>query len=411
MKIRIGEEPDQSQFQNRPEFSPELKNPTTARALHQKKRGTFVSEGTFLCRRLRYNSQYLSLPDGSSAITSMAAAEDGVIYGATSGECVHVFAYNPRPPFDTVALLAKLDGETDCRRAMVWEREGAVLVGTRCTGAPSKGWPGGALYRITGMPFYFDAVQEWPRGFGESEKLCVPVQGEGIAALVIDRARGRVYGLSDKTAVLFSYDLESKKVKKYGSMDPLWHFSENLLLAPSGDVLTTAAGNRLVRFDAITEKITLLDATVPTFPGRSLYARIDSHVWDPRSRVFYIGDKADGLLYTLNPETLETRLIGKPTDRIRVRAMAAAHDGRVFGIAGAEGDIAQMFVYEPGEQQVRNLGIPMATVEERHYGFEFDSAVTGRDGQIYFGESEWTSHLFVYFPSQPAPRVADEVPF
>ena len=178
------------------------------------------------------------------------------------------------------------------------------------------------------MPFYFDAVQEWPRGFGESEKLCVPVAGEGIAALVIDRARGRIYGLSDKTAVLFSYDLESKKVKKYGSMDPLWHFSENLLLAPSGQVLTTAAGNRLVRFDPNTDRITLLEDTVPTFPGRSLYARIDSYVWEPRSRRFFIGDKADGLLYTLDPETLETRLIGKPTDRIRVRALAAAHDGR-----------------------------------------------------------------------------------
>lgn len=414
MDIRIGAEPDQGKFANRPEFSPALKDRAANRALYQKKRGTYVSEGTFICRRLRYNSQYRGLPDGSSAVTSMAASPDGVIYGATSGETAQVFAYNPRPPFDTVALLATLDGETDCRRSLVWEKDGSVIVGTRCTGGRPKGWPGGALYRISGMPFYFDAVQEWPRGFGEVEKLAVPVAGEGIAALAIDRQCGRVYGLSDKTGELFFYDLKTKKVEKRGSVDAMWHFSENLMITPDGTLFTTAVGNRLVRFDPRIDSVKLLDETVPSYPGRSLYARIDSWVWEPRSRLFYVGDKADGLLYTLDPRTLETRLLGKPADRIRVRALAAAHDGRVFGMAGGVGDIGQVFVYEPESRQLRNLGIPLAAVEERHYGYEFDSAVTGRDGQIYFGESEWTSHLFVYFPSQAAPRTEDDddgIPF
>jgi hypothetical protein len=168
-------------------------------------------------------------------------------------------------------------------------------------------------------------------------------------------------------------------------------------------VLTTGAGNRLVRYDPQTDAVAMLEATVPHFPGRGLYARIDSFAFDAVSGLFYIGDKADRLLYTLNPRTLETRLLGKPTDRVRVRALAAARDGRVFGIAGQVGDIAQMFVYEPRTGELRNLGIPLAAVEERRYGFEFDAAVTGPQGQIYFGESERDSRLFIYFPACEAP--------
>ena len=61
-----------------------------------------------------------------------------------------------------------------------------------------------------------------------------------------------------------------------------------------------------------------------------------------------------------------------------------------------------MFVYEPKSHELRNLGIPLAAVEERRYGFEFDSAATGPQGQIYFGESERSSRLFIYFPAWPA---------
>lgn len=408
MDIQIGAEPDQSKYQNRPEFSPVLKERGAWRKLRAGQRGTFVSEGAFICRRLRYNSQYRDIPDNASAITSLAVGGRGEVYGATSGETTHVFVYNPVPPFDTVALLATLKGETDCRRSLVWETDGSVICGTRCTGSPPTRWAGGALYRVTGTPFFFDAVQEWPRGFGEAEKVAVPVRGEGIAALAIDRVRGRVYGLSDKTGVLFFLDLATGKVETRGSVDPLWHFSENLMISPTGLVFTTAAGNKLVRYDPEADRIDTPEITVPTFPGRSLYARIDSWVWEPTAGLFYVGDKAEGMLYTLDPRTLETRQLGKPTDRVRIRALAAAVDGRVFGIAGQVGDIAQMFVYEPRTRELRNLGVPLATVEERRYGYEFDAATTGPDGRIYFGESEWSSRLFVYFPSHRPPATTEE---
>jgi len=409
MEIKIGAEPDPQTFlDRRPELSPKLQDREGWRLLYRHKRNAYVTEGYFICRRLRYNSQYKPLPDYSSAITSLTAGPDGTLYGATSGERVHVFVFNPAPPFDTVAPLAALEGETDCRRCLVWEKENSVVCATRAApGAKRADWEGGALYRVTGVGFYADAVQEWPRGLGEVEKLCVPVKGEGLAALVIDRGRSRVYGLSDKTAEFYFYDLERKCIERRGSLDPTWLHSENLMITPDGTVFGTAVGNRLMRYDPQADKLEMLEQTIPTWPGRALYARIDSWVYEPLSGLLYIGDQGDGFLWTLDPRTLETRLLGKPTDRIRIRALAAAHDGRIFGMAGQVGDMCQMFVYEPQTRQLRNLGVPQATVEERRYGFEFDSAAAGPQGQIYFGESERSSRLFIYFPSYPAAGVGE----
>jgi len=406
-KVVVGADPDPSKFV-KPELSPKLEDRNARRMLQRRKRSAYVAEGYFICRRLRYNSQYLGVPDGSSAITSLDVSPDGVVYAATSGETVHVFAFNPKAPFDTVAPLAALEGETDCRRSIVWEKEGSAICGTRATGARPDDWEGGGLYRITGHPYYFDAVQEWPRGMGQTEKLGVPVPGEGIAALVIDRLRNRLYGLSDKTSRFFLVDLASGNVDLRDEVDPLWHHSENLMIDSHGRVFGTAVGNRLVRFDPESDRLEMLEQTVPSFPGRALYSRIDSWVWEPVARVFYVGDREDGFLYTLDPETLETCLLGKPTDRLRIRALSASKDGRVFGIAGRAGDVCQMFVYEPETRQLRNLGIPLAAIEERHYGFEFDSAVAGPQGQIYFGESERSSRLFIYFPAWPSPPAQDD---
>jgi len=397
----IGSEPDQSKYQL-PEMSPALKDRKVRRRFWNRA-GVYVTEGYFISRRLRYTSQYHEIPDYSSAITSLAMGPGGEIYGATSGETAHVFLYNPNPPFDAVTIMASLEGETDVRRSLVWEKEQSVICGTRSTGQAPEGWEGGALYRLTAPGFFIDTVQEWPRGSGEAERLCVPVPGEGIAALAIDRSRRRVYGLSDRTGVFFIYDLESATVDNRGPIDAAWHFSENLMITPDGLVLTTGAAGHILRYDPATDVVEEPNRTVPSYPGRSAYARIDSWTYDQTTGRFYVGDKADGLLYWLDPRTLETCLLGKPTNRIGIRALAATPDGRVFGMAGQGDDVCQMFVYEPHSRQLRNLGLPLSCIEEKRYGFNFECAVTGPQGQVYFGESERSSRLFVYFPAYLPP--------
>jgi hypothetical protein len=76
--------------------------------------------------------------------------------------------------------------------------------------------------------------------------------------------------------------------------------------------------------------------------------------------------------------------------------MAVTHDGRLFGFCGD--GISRMFAYNPAERRITDLGVAVSFLERRRYGYLFADAVTGRDGQIFFGESDNLAHLWIYFP-------------
>ena len=121
-------------------------------------------------------------------------------------------------------------------------------------------------------------------------------------------------------------------------------------------------------------------------------------VYDPVSGLIYGGGREHGTLFSFNPETAQTKLLGKPTINPRLKALAMGNDGRVDGITGDRDDLAHMFLYDPAEACIQDRGLTVATMENRWYGYVFDCMLTGDDGEIYLGQSERTSQLFIYFP-------------
>ena len=73
----------------------------------------------------------------------------------------------------------------------------------------------------------------------------------------------------------------------------------------------------------------------------------------------------------------------------------------VYGIGGGVGGMGHLFRYDPESGDLRDLGIPLATSQQYWHGYEFDAATTGPHGEIYLGESDRISHLFIYFPPIP----------
>ena len=405
--IKIGADPDPKAWEDRGDFSPIFDERKYWRRFGNFRAGSYVNYGYFISRQLRFTSQYRPIPEYSSSITSLTTNPAGTVFGATSGENAHVFAYNRNAPVDAIAIATKFDDHQAITNAVVWEKELDVIVGTRGNENSPKDYAGGKLFRVTTPNFWVDTVQEWPREGGKTEELCTPVPGEGIATIIIDRSRGRIYGISDKTSVFFYYDLESGTVETRGELCPAWHHSEVLMLTHSGKVYGVSAAGILVCFDPDSDELKVVEAAIPSGPGRSMITRIDSAAWDPITGQFYLGDKADGTLIAFDPETLESRMLGKPTSLPRIRALTVGVDGRVFGFAGDKDDMGQFFVYDPQTAELRNLGIPMSTIEEKRYGLSFSSATTGPQGEIYLGEDESSARLFTYFPPQKAPEPCD----
>ena len=112
----------------------------------------------------------------------------------------------------------------------------------------------------------------------------------------------------------------------------------------------------------------------------------------------------DGFLFRLDPTTGEAVALGKPTRLDDVNALAVGHDGRVVGTCGLPEDIGHCVCDEPGPGALRDLGIPVSTLAARQYGYHFRCMLTGRDGEVYLGQHERVSHLWIYFlPVRPRP--------
>jgi hypothetical protein len=114
--------------------------------------------------------------------------------------------------------------------------------------------------------------------------------------------------------------------------------------------------------------------------------------------MFYGGTRADGILFRFDPLSEQIVSLGKPVRGGRIRALTANRSGALFGIGGDDNLISRLFRYDPSTGNMRDLGIPRATLPEEWLGHEFDAIRTGPHGEIYLGESDRISRLFTYYP-------------
>jgi len=360
----------------------------------------YVREGRLFTRALQL-AQDLSepIPPGECAITSLAAAPGGKVYGATSGKRSHVFCYAG----DGVADLGVVPGALAVRRSLVVDAGGRLLGGIS---EASDGGAEGGLFRVAGGARRRRPCPErkrrrpsecTPRPPG-IEVLPAPVSGECVAAMTIDRDRGVAYGLSSRSATLFSVQMDSLQVSVKGRVTEDPNYSHVLVTDRRGNVYGAGPLGRLFRYDPLTDQVEQLPVSLPTVAGREFYNRLDSAALDPASGLIYGGGSADGVIFVFDPERMRIRSLGKVIAEPRCRAITVGLDGRVYGIAGEPDGMGHLFCYDPEEHELRDLGIPFATSERSWHGYEFDAACTGPNGEIYLGESDRISHLFIYFP-------------
>jgi hypothetical protein len=154
----------------------------------------------------------------------------------------------------------------------------------------------------------------------------------------------------------------------------------------------------LFRYDPEQDALSALGVRIPSVAGRQFYNRLDSAALDEDTDVIYGGGSADGCLFAFDPTTATVTSLGKVAAEPRVRCMTVGLDGRVYGIAGDRDGMGHLFRYDPETRELVDLGIPYSGMDRVWHGYEFDAACTGEFGEIYLGESDRVSHLFLYFP-------------
>ncbi len=354
----------------------------------------YVREGRVFSRALQYFQNVSEpIPAGECAITSLCRAFNGKIYGATSGKKSHLFYYDPSPGADGVCDIGVVDNASGVR-SLVAYKDGRIFGGI-CTTLSKNVFDEGLFYYETKV----DKMLEW--GTSKSQikyNGLIPVKNEGIGGMVIDNEHDRIYGISTKTGTFFIYDIVKDTITLKGKVQEEGHFSCCLVVDSNGNVYGGEHLGRIFRYDIDLGKICKLKIRIPTVAGRGLYNIIDSMVFDESRQIIYGGGKADGVLFAFNPQKERIISIGKVIAEPRVRALTVGNDGKVYGVAGNEEGMGHLFVYDPETRDLKDLGILLSASEKFWHAYEIESAVTGEFGEIYLGESDRISHLFIYFP-------------
>lgn len=358
-----------------------------SQAVSEYERSVYVREGRVVLRHLGWKGVVKPIPPGESAITSLAKDPRGRIVGATSGARTHVFIYDPE--VDRVVDLGGVDEDSEARNSIVVTETGVINVGTRRRQGPG---------RLVSFRTDYRETLSWQPSRPKFYSLDLPKPDEGIACLAYDPGRHSIYGITHPSGTFFTMDAESHSSKLMGRVDELGEFSDCLVVGCDGKVYGGKRWGKMWEFDPDGETLRQLDIEIPCLAGRQLYNKVDSMALDGSTGVIYGGGTADGVLFRLDPASMRITSLGKPTSQPRVRAIAVGRDGKVYGIAGRRGGTAHLFRYDPSTCDLRDLGIPLAHSDQYWHGYEFDSMVTGKDGEIYMGESDRISHLFIYYP-------------
>ncbi len=337
--------------------------------------GTFVREGTMVAFPTCFPGASTPIPADESHITALDITPDGIVYGGTSGRAAHL-------------LVGMFHGVT----GVVFDR-GVVEDANRCTAicctktrfaACVNGVNGGRIITGALQSLPFDLIQEW--GFSRTPlKDLGQVDGEPIVHAVADASRGSLTGIT--TSHLFTVDVEAGKIEVVGELSGRGRIASG----SQRGILGQDGPNHLWRYDPSSRHIRRQAVRLPE--GDWAKATL-SWARDHRSGLLYTAD-GDGNLFSFDEQAGFSAPLGR-TMLAPVGPWAVTHDGRLFGFCGAE--MAKMFCYHPGRKEVTNLGVAVSVLERRRYGYVFGDAVTGRDGQIIFGEDDDLGHLWLYFP-------------
>jgi hypothetical protein len=337
--------------------------------------GTFIREGVMVAFPTCFPGVTVPIVHDESRITALDVTPDGIIYGGTSGRQAHLFAANFHGLTGIVFDIGAPAGATRCA---------AICFGSSRSVAFVNGPRGGRAVSARPVSLFQDFIQEWGLTRPTLDDLGECVPGEPVTHAVPDASRRMAVGVTP--GHLFTVDLESLKIQVVGEVPA----GGRIAVGSDGGIFGRDGQGHLWRFDPKTRAIRRRAVPLPAGAwGHPL-------VWarDGRNGLLYTADSG-GNLFSFD----EGRGFSDPLGRAPlapVGPIAVTLDGRVFGFCGLE--IAKMFCFDPGRREVSNLGVAASVLERRRYGYVFGDAVTGRDGEIIFGEDDDGGHLWLYFP-------------
>ncbi len=326
---------------------------------------------------------------GESAILALAALDSGLAYGISGGERGHAFYFHPAYGVTHLGLV----GSAAVQAAAVVDCGGEEVVG---------GWrdaAGGGLFRHACAVEAGQGLEQFRGAVTPLLPLAPLPAGEGVVALVCERLTRTVYGLTLPGGLLFRLDAGQSEIRVLARVEAA---APVLVLLPTGRLLGAFAEGQLWQHEIATGSLAALAALAPCQMGKRYVAGVQSLLLSRSGRV-YGGTSTDGYLFSYDPADPAAGAsaltnLGKPVRQSNIRALAEGHDGRIFGIAEEPGGLAHFFVFDPVRRGFEDLGMVGAAFPDHWLAHSVGCLSVGPYGEIFLGETDRISHVFVYYP-------------
>ncbi|TFC77264.1 hypothetical protein E3O45_07855 [Cryobacterium sp. TMS1-20-1] len=233
--------------------------------------------------------------------------------------------------------------------------------------------------------------------------LDVPIPGQYIQSVVLDRDRRLVYGFTYPAEYMFVHDLTTMATRKlaYLGNSRMICQPHNAVIDTRGRVWGTWGENRAFEYsigetpiryfcyDPGTERFEWFEYG-PPHRGRGDTGAVD-HMLLSVDGLIYVGTVA-GALSTLDPETGNVVSLGQPFQGSRLAGLVEARDGHIYGAGNSGLDsagrgTARLFRYDRATERIDDLG--KIFDEDRDDGaVKVHMLVEGEDGVLYAGEND-----------------------
>lgn len=285
-------------------------------------------------------------PAASTSFNGISAASDGKIYYVLSSHTLEsaaqMYSYDPRTEqIRHLGDLTEIVGEKDAHaipqgksHVSFWEYGGKLYFATHLgyyvvkNGREMAPDPPPAGYK----PYPGGHFVSYDMASGKFAELAKAPDGQGIIAMTLDGARGRLYGLTWPTGNFLRYDMATHSLKNLGptSLDgeagngPTYRtLCRALVVDPDdGSVYLTTGDGAILRYsfaaDAIQPvagvnlKRDYFGVWDPSKPGSMAYNWRQA-VWNPRQKAIYAVHGNSGYLFRFDPRIPRVELLERIT--------------------------------------------------------------------------------------------------
>ena len=342
--------------------------------LREVREATFTKEGMMVAFAPCFPGMTVPIVPDESRITALDITPEGTIYGGTSGHQTHLFAAGFHGLTGIVFDLGVVHSASQCVAACCVQNHVVAFV---------NGSRGGRAVLFPVTRISEDLIQEWGFRRPAFDDLGECVAGEALAHGVAEPS-GSIVGTTSRH--VFRLDPKSRKIDIVGEAPACGRIA----LASKGNVVGRDGERSLWRLDPRTSSFRRSAVNLPggSWKHPLFWAR------NTLSGLLFTADET-GRLYSFDEDQGFSGPLGQ-TPLAPVGPMAVTFDGRIFGFCGSE--MSKLFCFDPMSRKVTNLGGAASVIERRRYGYVFGDAVTGRDGELVFGEDDNGGHLWLYFP-------------